>query len=247
MNTTPWPDVAMSEEDGVRYLHLDSPWVQGAMRVARPLDLELDYVQRMMAWLLWVPTESLAQGHAVQLGLGAGALTRFCHQRMGWRSTAVEFNPGVIRACRHWFELPLRSKGLKVVCADAGDWVQQPQHAGTANALQVDLYDHEAAAPVLDSVEFYAHCREVLAPQGLMTVNLFGRRSSFERTAQRLQGVFGRSQVWKVRPTREGNTVVVASKGVVVPEAAVITARARWVQQHWGLPALRWRSMVSPL
>jgi spermidine synthase len=30
---------------------------------------------------------------------------------------------------------------------------------GTVDALQVDLYDHEAAAPVLDSADFYADCR----------------------------------------------------------------------------------------
>ena len=31
----------MSEADGVRYLHLGTPWVQGAMRVRKPQALEL--------------------------------------------------------------------------------------------------------------------------------------------------------------------------------------------------------------
>ena len=45
----------ISEADGVRYLHLGTPWVQGAMRIRQSLKLELDYVQRMMAWMLLRP------------------------------------------------------------------------------------------------------------------------------------------------------------------------------------------------
>ena len=44
------PSVSCSEEAGVRYLHLgDTPWVQGCMRVRKPLQIELGYVQRMLA------------------------------------------------------------------------------------------------------------------------------------------------------------------------------------------------------
>ena len=46
--------------------------------------------------------------------------------------------------------------------------------------LSVDLYDHEAASPVLDSAEFYRHCHALLGAGGVMTVNLFGRDASFE-------------------------------------------------------------------
>ena len=66
----------LSEHDGVRYLHLGTPWVQGAMRMRKPAQIELEYVQRMMAWMLLRPAEAVSQGHAVQLGLGAGAITR---------------------------------------------------------------------------------------------------------------------------------------------------------------------------
>ena len=34
---------------------------------AAPRKLELEYIQRMMAWLLWRPTDTLGQGHAVQV------------------------------------------------------------------------------------------------------------------------------------------------------------------------------------
>jgi spermidine synthase len=45
-------NIDISEEAGVRYLHFGSSWVQGAMRIARPFALELDYTREMMVPLL---------------------------------------------------------------------------------------------------------------------------------------------------------------------------------------------------
>ena len=49
------PLVTLSEEDGVRYLHLASIWIQGGMRIKKPQFVHIDYVQRMLASLLWLP------------------------------------------------------------------------------------------------------------------------------------------------------------------------------------------------
>ncbi len=94
------PVVTVTEQRGVRFLHLGTPWVQGAMRIRKSLALELEYIQRMMVWMLFRPTGELTQGRAVQLGLGAAAITRFCHSTLRMRCTAVELNPSVIDACR---------------------------------------------------------------------------------------------------------------------------------------------------
>jgi spermidine synthase len=244
---TPLEPATMSEQDGVRYLHLGTPWVQGAMRVRKPQAIELEYVQRMMAWMLWRPQEDVASGHAVQLGLGAAAITRFTHQAMRMRTTAVELNPTVITACRLWFRLPADDATLQVVEADAGRWVADPAHLQTADVLSVDLYDHDAAAPVLDSDAFYTACRGVLAHGGLMAVNLFGRDASFAASAARIASAFGRDQVWSLRPTREGNTVVIAARGVTVPDRDTLSARADNIEARFGLPARKWLRMVQPL
>jgi spermidine synthase len=238
----------MSEHDGVRYLHLDSPWVQGAMRLAKPQALELEYIQRMMAWMLWRPTGEVNRGHAVQLGLGAGSITRFCHKVLRMKTTVVEINPTVIGANRLWFRLPADDARLTVVEADAAKWVADDRNLGTAQVLSVDLYDHDAAAPVLDDEAFYAGCHQVLDPDGgLMAVNLFGRDSSFERSAARIASVFGRDQVWSLRPTREGNTVLVAGRDVKVPGRDELTDRSANIEDRYGLPARKWLRMVRPL
>jgi len=245
---TELPAATIAEHDGLRTLHLgDTPWVQGAMLVREPRRIVLEYVQRMMAWMLWRDSAELARGHAVQLGLGAGAITRFCHQVLRLdRVTAVELNPAVIAACRHGFRLPANDARLSVVEGDAQAWISDDVHLQSAQVLNVDLYDHEAAAPVLDSRDFYAACRGVLAHGGVMSVNLFGRAASFERSAAHIAAAFGADQVWSLRPTREGNTVVVAARGVVVPERDVLSARAANIERHYGLPAAKWLRMVRP-
>ncbi len=237
----------MSEQDGVRYLHLGTPWVQGALRVRKPNEIELDYVQRMMAWMLWRPEDQLASGHAVQLGLGAATITRFTHRQMRMRTTAVEINPTVITACRLWFQLPYDDAKLHVIEDDAGRWVGAPANLQVADVLSVDLYDHDAAAPVLDSDPFYAACRGVLVHGGLMAVNLFGRDSSFAASAGRIASAFGTDQVWSLRPTREGNTIVIAARGVTVPDRDTLSARADNIEARFGLPARKWLRMVRPL
>lgn len=42
------PPATITEFEGVRSLHLGTSWVQGAMRLARPDAIELEYVQMMM-------------------------------------------------------------------------------------------------------------------------------------------------------------------------------------------------------
>ncbi|MES2958730.1 MAG: spermidine synthase [Pseudomonadota bacterium] len=245
---TELPSATIAEHDGLRTLHLgETPWVQGAMLVREPRTIVLEYVQRMMSWMLWRDSAELARGHAVQLGLGAGAITRHCHQvlRMD-RVTAVELNPAVIAACRHGFRLPADDARLRVLEADAQTWVEDDANLQTAQVLNVDLYDHEAAAPVLDSAAFYAACRGVLGHAGVMSVNLFGRAASFERSAARIAAAFGPDQVWSLRPTREGNTVVVAARGVEIPGREGLSARAANIERRYGLPAGKWLRMVRP-
>ena len=237
----------ISEADGVRYLHLGTPWVQGAMRIRKPLALELEYIQRMMVWMLLRPANELARGHAVQLGLGAAAITRACHSTLRMRCTAVELNPSVIHACRLMFHLPPDSVRLEVLQMDAADYAADANRSESAQVLCIDLYDHDAASPVLDSAAFYQDCQRLLADGGVMTVNLFGRDASFERSAARIAAAFGEAQVWSLRPTKEGNTIVVALKNAAMPQRPVLSARADNIESRFKLPAKKWLRMIRPL
>jgi len=245
--TAELPEVNFSEDGDIRYLHLASPWIQGSMLIKKPYDIELEYVQRMMAWLLFTPPLEVNGAHAMQLGLGAGSLTKFCYKKLKMTCTAIELNPGVLHACRGWFRLPPDDERLRVVIADAAQEIRSPEWAGVVDALQVDLYDHEAAAPVLDSEAFYRDCRALLSPQACMTVNLFGRSSSYEASLEKIAAAFGEQAVWAFKPTREGNTVVLAQRTPSRPGRGQLQLVAEAIEARWGLPASKWLRVFKPL
>ena len=240
------PEVNFSDHGDIRYLHLGTEWIQGSMRLDDPFAIELEYVQRMMAWLLFVEPQTVAKRHAMQLGLGAASLTKFCHKKLRMKTTAIELNPQVIAACRLWFKLPKDDTRLSVVLGDAQEVVAHEHWRGQGDALQVDLYDHEAAAPVLDSLAFYADCRRLLTEDGCMTVNLFGRSSSYAESLAKIVGAFGPGCVWAFRPTREGNTIVLALREPQRPDRATLAERAETIETRWGLPARKWLRVFKP-
>jgi len=243
----PLPQVNFSEDGEVRYLHLGSEWVQGSMWLDKPYEIELDYVRRMMAWLLFVEDlNEVPQMHAMQLGLGAASLTKFCFKKLETLTTAVEINPDVVAVCRHWFKLPANNAKLNVVLGDAAHVLKQPEWRRSVDALQVDLYDHEAAGPVLDSADFYASCRDVLSENGVMTVNLFGRHASFNVSMQNMAQVFGEDAIWAFTPTREGNCVVLAQARAHQPERLDLLARAQAIEARYKLPCVKWLKMLKP-
>jgi len=241
------PEVNFSDYGDVRHLHLGTLWIQGSMLLDKPYDIELEYVQRMMAGLLFMDASDVHKKHAMQLGLGSAALTKFCYKKLRMKTTAIEINPQVVKACRVWFKLPRDDLRLHVIEVDASVEIQKSQHHETVDLLHVDLYDHEAAAPVLDSADFYTHCYGLLAEDGVMTVNLFGRDSSYEQSLEKIADVFGPQAVWAFRPTREGNTVVLAQREPTRPERSDLLLRAADIESRWGLPAKKWLRLFKPV
>jgi spermidine synthase len=201
------PHVTISEQAGVRYLHFGTEWVQGAMRVARPFALELEYQQQMMAPLLFMPRPA----RIVQLGLGAAALTKYCHRHLPEaRLSVVELSAAVVEAARMWFSLPPDDARLAVHLQDARAFVADPAQRGCADWLQVDLYDAAARGPVHDDVPFYSACRRMLARPGVATFNLFGR--SFEPSYCAISAAF-EERVLVLPEADAGNRIAIAFNG----------------------------------
>ena len=242
-----FPEVNFSDDGPVRHLHLGTQWIQGSMLLDAPHVLVHEYIQRMLAGLLFIDPATLPKRQAMQLGLGAASLTKFCHKVLRMKTCAVEINPQVVLACRGWFKLAADNSRTQVVLADAAMEIKNPKWWGAVDLLHVDLYDHDAAAPVLDSESFYRDCRKLLTSSGSMTVNLFGRSSSYQRSVDKIAAAFGSDAVWAFKATREGNTVVLGLRDAVRPAQAVLAARAEIIQTQWGLNALQWVRLLKQL
>jgi spermidine synthase len=241
------PEVNFSEDGVSRYLHLGTPWIQGAMNIKEPFDLDLEYIQRMMAGLLFLKTASVAGRHAMQLGLGAASLTKFCYKKLRWTCTAIELNPGVLHACRGWFKLPEDGPRLQVVIADAGKEIQSDKWQGTVDILHVDIYDHDVDAPIFDSIDFYKNCYNLLTVDGTMAVNLFGKNSNYKNSLDKMIQVFGKDALWTFEPTKEGNIIVLAQRTPYHPEHDVLLTQAKMIEERFGLPATKWLTIFKPV
>jgi spermidine synthase len=237
-------DIVVTEVEGLRLLQFGTRWCQGAMRVDAPDRLELEYAVRMSASLLFHDPATLADKHLVTLGLGAGSLTKFAHRVLGMRTTAVEIDARVIEACRRHFRLPPDDARLRVVHADALDYIAQQRGTHGIDVLQLDAYDASVEKPALDSEAFYADCRFGLAAGGTVAVNLVGRALDVRASVARLRSGLQPREVWQFPPTDEaGNVVVIAHCGEV-PAEEVLAARAAEVEARWGLPAPGWLAMA---
>jgi spermidine synthase len=229
------PPATITEFEGVRSLHLGTSWVQGAMRLARPDAIELEYVQMMMMWMLFVERPR----RIAQLGLGSAALTRFCYQKFpDARVTAAELNPNVIAICHEYFGLPPNDARLSVREMDALDFVMDPANHGTLDVLQVDLYDEEARGPVLDTPEFYQACADCLRPDGIMTANVFGDFINYDKNLQAMEEAFD-AVVW-LPEVHDANIVVIAFRQAPQIDFAVLYERAGEIKRRYNLPARNW-------
>jgi len=181
----------VTEERGMRVLHLGSRAIQSAMRISRPWDLELAYTRAMMGFLMFNSTPQ----EVLMIGLGGGSLAKFLRkQRPQTRITAVEIDPRVIAAARVHFELPPDDDTLSVIEADGALYVRQ--HPGSADIILLDGFDAGNQVEALATQTFYAACRRALRPGGVLVVNLWGRDSEFAEYFARLARAFDGEVGW---------------------------------------------------
>jgi len=197
--------------------------------------------------MLFVDVQKMDQLHAMQLGLGAASLTKFCHLALGMQTTAVELNPQVIETCKLWFNLPENNPRLQVLLGDAAEVVALPNWHAKIDVLQVDLYDQDAERPVLDTEQFYSDCKQILTENGCMAVNIFGRHSHAKESAQKIARACAGGAVWIFEPTVAGNTIVLAMRQIPKMEASELASRAQTIENRWSLPAKQWLKVLAPV
>lgn len=216
--SAPTHSLETSEEGGVRFLHFGSEWVQGAMRIARPTALELEYTREMMACLLlraepWPRT-------VLQIGLGAASLTKFWYRyRQDTHQTVVELNPAVVAMAKQSFKLPHDEARLQIIVGDGVAWMREAKQNARHekfDCIMVDGYDHNARFGALGTESFYRDCRKRLTREGLLVLNLFGRTHGYRQQLQNLNAAFD-DRVLALPPidadNHGGNSIVFAAVG----------------------------------
>ena len=226
--------IEIREARGVRTLHFGSDWVQGAMRLSRPWDLELAYTREMMSALLLSPVWPDMPRRILQIGLGAASLTRFIFRHLpDARQTVVELEPVVVGAARQCFNLPMDEQRLCIEIADGATWVAASSEQ--FDLILIDGFDAEGRTGALESLRFYQHCSARLAAGGLLVCNLLSRSPNFLETCHAFDSVFQGN--CRLLPQTPGGNVI--ALGALSPttslDAAALRERVVLLNQQMGL------------
>ena len=183
-----------------------------------PTHLHFEYIARMGAVIdrLRMPGQPLT---AVHLGAGALTIPRYVEAtRPGSRQQVVELEQGVVELVREHLPLP-RGAAIRIRIGDARAALSRmpPALRGSVDLLVSDVFSGARTPAHLTTIEFYREAAALLAPDGVLLVNVadgaglaFARRQvATVRTV--LEHVVVLAEVQTLKGRRFGNLVVVAS------------------------------------
>ena len=199
--------VAVSEEGGVRFLHIGGDAIQSAMRLSKPDRLELHYTRAMMAFLLFHPQPR----RVLMIGLGGGSMARFLHKGFPRaRITALDVSPEVVAAARRYFDFPADGPRLSVVLEDGASWV--PARPASADVILLDAFEDGRQVEALCGESFYAAAFAALTGRGVLVQNFMADDKRIELRCERIERAFG-GRVTLLRAADRVNMIALAFKG----------------------------------
>ncbi|MFM7122406.1 MAG: spermidine synthase [Fluviibacter sp.] len=219
--------IEIREARGVRTLHFGSDWVQGAMRISRPNDLELAYTREMMSALLLSANWPAMPKRILQIGLGAASLTRFFYASLPEaQQIVIELEPVVVGAARQAFNLPPMGDRLQIEIAEGAAWIKSSTEQ--YDLILIDGFDAEGETGDLESLSFYQHCRARLAEGGLLVCNFLSRSPHFLKSCIALDAAFhGQS---RLLPQTPGGNVIALGAVSATAQLNEQTLRERCVK-----------------
>ena len=227
------PALTVSEERGVRTLHVGGEAIQSSMRLSDPYSLELEYTRCMTTFLLFHPRPA----RALKIGLGGGSLVQFCWKRMPWlRTRVVELDPRVVRVAREQFLLPADDARLEVEIGDGAEALA-PE---CCDLLVVDAFDDEHPPAALVSQAFFDAAWLALDSPGALVLNLMNDDPKLDERIARVERAFGGAAL-ALPALYDPNVIVIALKGVPARISwDDLLRRAHALERRFGIPYPRY-------
>jgi len=227
------PALTVSEERGVRTLHVGGEAIQSSMRLSDPFALELEYTRCMMCFLLFHPRPR----RALKIGLGGGSLVKFFWRRLPWlRMRVVELDERVVKVARAQFHLPADDARLCVAIGDGAEALA-PE---CCDLLVVDAFADEHPPKALVSQAFFDAAWLALEEPGALVLNLMNDDPKLDERIARVERAFG-GAVLALPALYDPNVIVIALKGAPRRIAwDALARRAHALERRFGLPFPRY-------
>ncbi|WP_137936074.1 polyamine aminopropyltransferase [Chitinivorax sp. B] len=222
--------VDVSEEKGIRSLHLGSITVQSSMKVSAPDELVLEYTRCMMGFLLFHADPR----QIVTIGLGGGSVVKWIYRYLpNAINLVVEINPQIVQVARAMFCVPSDDDRLQILLEDGACYVAGRNEV--ADVMLVDGYDGYEIVEQLNTEAFYQHCRDALTQDGVLVVNLWGNHRLFDTWLQRIERVFDGHVACLPAQTKGNVTVLAFKRSPGNPKWTDLRDRAKALEQQYGL------------
>ncbi|WP_193598020.1 spermidine synthase [Microbacterium sp. YJN-G] len=184
-----------------------------------PTHLHFEYIVRMGAVIDQLGASASAPLSAVHLGAGALTIPRYIEAtRPGSRQQVIELEAPLVALVREQLPLP-RNAAIRIRIGDAREGLRRlpPALTGNCDLIVSDVFSGAQTPAHLTSVEFYREIADLLAPDGVLLVNVadgpglaFARRQVATAAAVFPEiALLADTQVLKGR--RFGNLVLAAS------------------------------------
>jgi spermidine synthase len=195
---------------------------QSHVNTEDPGQLSFEYVARIGHVIdqLGMPGEPIT---AIHLGAGALTLPRYIHvTRPGSRQQVIELERELVDLVRSEIPLP-RDAGIRIRYGDARAVLGRLPAGlvGTADLVVVDIFSGARTPAHVTSVEFYREAARLLAPTGVMAVNIADgpglryARSQAATLVAALEDVAVLAETQVLKGRRFGNVVIVGTKGIL--------------------------------
>jgi len=163
--------ILVQDEAGLRTLSFEENGaIQSAVRLGKPLQLELAYTRSAMVGLAAVPEPK----RAMVVGLGGGAMPMFLRTLYPKLAVdAVDLDPAVVKVAKQFFDFR-EDETLKAHVGDGRAFVEGAK--GEYDLIFLDAFGRDSIPRHLATLEFMQEIQRQLAPGGLVVGNVWSPR-----------------------------------------------------------------------
>ena len=209
-----------------RHEHHRIEEIESRFSLTDPLALVSDYTQAMLLALAWQPTPR----HILLIGLGGGRLQMVLHHYLQDTTLfTVEIDPITVEVAGRFFGFASDAR-QHLTIKDGRNYLRGMPAEAPYEVILLDAY-HAGGIPLhLCTREFYAECKGVLTPTGVVATNLQAATPLYDATRKTFAASFRHTAVL---PLLGGNVVVIGSDAERLPRTE-LGKRATAVQQRYG-------------